>query len=188
MKTRQLVNVFILALILTLAAFAPFNKENIDWLVVKRLTVENGGMTATGAVNFDGAVDFDSTVDFSGATGIGGLTISTGGLTISDGDTVMADFAQISAQTAISVADGGIITPTGTYQPLASAGTITPTVATSGMVTGSVVTLINTSDTTINLADTGTAKLSAAWAAGQYDALVLWFDGTNWVEISRSDN
>ena len=23
---------------------------------------------------------------------------------------------------------------------------------------------------------------------GQYDALILWFDGTNWIEISRSDN
>jgi hypothetical protein len=94
----------------------------------------------------------------------------------------------LDASTAISVTNGGIITPTATYQPLQSAGTVTATIETTGYVTGTRLVLINTSNTTINVQDTGTQMLSAAWAAGQYDVLVLWFDGTNWIEISRSNN
>jgi hypothetical protein len=95
-------------------------------------------------------------------------------------------FYRAVPRTAISVTAGSLITPTGTYQRLSSAGTVTPTMGTA--TAGDLVTLINTTATTINLADSGIAKLSAAWAGGQYDTLTLRFDGTNWLELSRSDN
>lgn len=90
------------------------------------------------------------------------------------------------ARTAISVTNGSAITATGSYQPLTSGGTVTATI-TAGDA-GRLLVLVNTSATTINIQDTGIQKLSAAAALGQYDALVLWSDGTNWIEISRSDN
>lgn len=90
------------------------------------------------------------------------------------------------ARTAISVTNGSAIAATGSYQPLTSGGTVTATI-TAGDA-GRLLVLVNTSATTINIQDTGIQKLSAAAALGQYDALVLWSDGTNWVEISRSDN
>jgi len=90
------------------------------------------------------------------------------------------------ARTAISVTNGSAIAATGSYQPLTSGGTVTATI-TAGDA-GRLLVLVNTSATTINIQDTGIQKLSAAAALGQYDALVLWSDGTNWIEISRSDN
>lgn len=115
----------------------------------------------------------------------GALTLAKT-LTISDGDAVVADDLRITAQTSITVTNGAAFTPTGTYQNITAAGEVTSTVTIA--TDGDLLVLINTSAQTINIADTGTTKLSAAWAAGQYDALILWCDGTNWIEISRSNN
>jgi hypothetical protein len=104
------------------------------------------------------------------------------------GDLTISGDMNLAAQTVISPTDGGVITPTGSYQRLSSAGTVTPTIATGAAAAGDVVVMVNTTATTINLADSGTAKLSAAAALGQYDTLTLLFDGTNWIELSRSDN
>ena len=123
----------------------------------------------------------------TGASTLTGAVTTGGALTIGTIATI-GTFEKFTACTVISPTDGAVITPTCTYQRLSSAGEVTPTITTTGITTGTLLVLINTTNTTINLADTGTAKLSAAWAGGQYDALVLWFDGTNWIEISRSDN
>jgi len=135
-----------------------------------------------------GAVDAESTANFADAVTIqtGGLTVTAGGLTISDGDAVVADDLRITAQTAITVTNGNAFTPTGTYQPIQAGSEVTPTVTVG--TAGDVVVLINTSANAINIADSGTAKLSAAAALGQYDSLTLWCDGTNWIEVSRSNN
>jgi len=123
----------------------------------------------------------------TGASTLTGAVTTGGALTIGTIATI-GTFEKFTACTVISPTDGAVITPTCTYQRFSSAGEVTPTITTTGITTGTLLVLINTTNTTINLADTGTAKLSAAWAGGQYDALVLWFDGTNWIEISRSDN
>ena len=80
------------------------------------------------------------------------------------------------------------ITPTGTFQPLSATAMVTPTLATSGYQTGTLLILQNTVTYTIVVEDTGSAKLSDDWTANQYDTLGLQFDGTNWVEIFRSSN
>ena len=41
---------------------------------------------------------------------------------------------------------------------------------------------------TITITDTGTLKLSGNAALGQYDTITLWSDGTNWIEISETNN
>ena len=104
------------------------------------------------------------------------------------GDITSGDDFLVSAQTVISPTDTATITPTGTYQPLSSAGAVTVALSASGYTTGSLLVLINTSDTTILISDTGTTKASSAVSLGQYDAALLWFDGANWIQIGESDN
>lgn len=116
----------------------------------------------------------------------GAVTHVSGGLTLSDGDAVVADDLRVSAQTSITVTNGNPFTPTGTYQPITAAGEVTPTVAIG--TAGDVVVLINTSAQTINIADSGTMMLNTAVALGQYDVLVLWCDGTNWLQIATANN
>ena len=135
----------------------------------------------------DAATPVAYVADGGAMTLANGLTVTAGGVTLSDSDLVVADDLRITAQTAITVTDGAAFTPTGTYQGIQAAGEVTPTI-TAGAPAGDLAVLINTSAQTINLADSGTLKLTAAYAMGQYDALVLWSEGTNWIEISRANN
>jgi hypothetical protein len=128
--------------------------------------------------------------DFSATGGLtlaDALTVTSGGASLTDGDMVVADDLRVTAQTSITVTNAAAFTPTGTYQNITAAGEVTPTI-TAGATAGDLLVLINTSAQVVNIADSGTAKLSAAAALNQFDVLVLWSDGTNWIEISRSDN
>jgi len=99
-----------------------------------------------------------------------------------------AGFDIDTPSTAISVTNNATITPTASYQPLSSAGTVTASLSTSGIVTGAVLMLVNTTNTTIILTDTGTLKASGNVSLGQYDAAQFSFDGTNWIQTGESDN
>lgn len=113
---------------------------------------------------------------------------ATGNFTTDGGVDVGTDL-NLTPATAITVTDGTVITPTGTYQPLIGSGTVTAaTVATGGAATGDLVVFINTATDVINIADSGNVSLSAAAALGQYDTLTLLFDGTAWRETARSNN
>jgi hypothetical protein len=91
-----------------------------------------------------------------------------------------------SAQDTLTVTDATAFAPTGAYQPITAASEVTPTVTVADA--GTVVMITNVATYTVNLADTGTAKLTAAAALGQYDTITLLSDGTNWIEVSRTDN
>jgi len=189
----------------------------LDGNVAFTYDLDVDGTSNLDILDVDGAADFDSTVsisdtldmtadvitnignngtDFDVNGGLttastitvtaGGLVVTAGGLTISDGDAVVADDLRVTAQTAITVTNATPFAATGTYQSIQAAGEVTPTI-TAGTA-GDLLVLINTSAQTINIADTGIQMLSAAWAGGQYDTLTLWCDGTNWLELSRSDN
>ena len=163
----------------------------------------------------DGLTLTDDDLDFDGgATPGGSLGGTWGSPTIDDlfvlntGDTVAGDlsitgyvsatgfidlgtFLNLTPQTAITITDGGVITPTGSYQPLQvsnAVNEITPTISTAGFNAGDVLMLTVETTPTINIVDSGTAILEGAWAGGQYDTLLIWFDGTNWREIGRSNN
>lgn len=103
-----------------------------------------------------------------------------------DDVTVTGDLV-LSPRTAISVTMNATINPTGSYQPLTSAGTVN-TASITIKPAGMVLTLVNMSNTSIVLTDTGTLKLSGNLTLGQYDSLVLVSDGTNWVQRSTSNN
>lgn len=162
--------------------------NNLDFATggTRRLNVSSSGLDLQNlpALNVGAAgTDFTSA---GGLTTASTITVTAGGLTISDGDVVVADDLRVTAQTAITVTDTAAFTATGTYQAIQAAGEVTPTITVG--TAGDLLVLINISAQTINIADTGIQMLSAAWAAGQYDVLVLWCDGTNWIEISRSNN
>lgn len=96
---------------------------------------------------------------------------------------------RLTPAAALTVINGTAIVPGGSYQPLNGSGTITAaTVATSSATIGDVVVLVNTTNTTINIADSGKVKLSAAAAIGQYDTLTLMYVYPYWQELARSNN
>lgn len=107
-------------------------------------------------------------------------------LTVAD-DVAISGLVRHAAATAITVSNGSEVTPTGSYQPITSAantGTSDITIQTAG----TIVTFVNTANTTITFTDTGTLKLSGNAALGQYDTLTVISDGTNWIEVSETNN
>ena len=187
----MVVGIAILAVVVGLLWMMSASKSD-EVVTIQALS---GGMTTLSGLTISGSNTDELVVDQTGTGDIvelrddGTAVVRVpdgGGVTLLDGDLVVADDLRIATQTAITVTDGNPFTPTGTYQAIAAASEVTPTITVGS--TGDVLVLINTSAQTVNIADTSTAKLSAAAALGQYDALILWCDGTNWIEISRSDN
>lgn len=176
---------------LVLIAFAWYAltppEEVVERSYSTAVYTEQGGAKFVVASGGEIEVQSGGTVDFqSGATvGLDAVTVA-GTITQSDGDLIVADDIRVTAQTEISVTNGAAFAPTGTYQPIAAASEVTPTVTVG--TAGNIVVLVNTETNVINLADSGTAKLTAAVALGQYDSITLLSDGTNWIEISRADN
>lgn len=62
------------------------------------------------------------------------------------------------------------------------------TLSATGAVTGQIYVLIGPATNACEIADTGIQKLSATWSAAAADSLTLLFDGTNFVELARSNN
>lgn len=96
-------------------------------------------------------------------------------------------FERLVPGTTVVVTTDGTITPVASYQPLSSSGNV-QTASIAAGTAGDVLYMINTSNTTITISDTGTLKLGGNRALGQYDTLTLISDGTNWVERSYTNN
>jgi predicted small lipoprotein YifL len=193
-KQKQLLTWITVAAVITLATFFgvkyPIPLPPDDAVVTLGTShfsnIEAADITAT-----DDLTVTDDTVLGDSLTVTGTSTFAGTG-TFSADLTIANDF-YLTVQTAISPTDGAIITPTGTYQPIQSAGTVTPTLAITDSAgsrysTGTLLVIINTANTTINLADSGNVKTSGATALAQYDSITLWFDGTYWIEIAQANN
>jgi hypothetical protein len=147
-------------------------RQQFEHVIARALTVNgaailNGAATANGATTINGALTANADADFAAAA-----TLTT---------------ARLRAATPISVTQGATITPTASYQPLQSAGNVSTAAIATGSA-GDLLILINAADTTITISDTGTLKLSGNIALGQFDALTLISDGTNWTQIATSNN
>lgn len=110
-------------------------------------------------------------------------------------------FMGAEVQTTIVVTEGMVLPVTGTYQPLTSAGDVTCTIDTdyapgryTGVrdvtyTTGSLLWLTNITDTTITVEEGDTADLTGTSVAlGISDTLLLFFDSSDWIELSESNN
>lgn len=96
-------------------------------------------------------------------------------------------FLRITPGASITVTTDALITPLGSYQPLTSAGTV-QTASIAAGTAGDLLTLVNTTNTSIVFTDTGTLKLAGNRTLGQFDTLTLVSDGSNWIERSFANN
>jgi len=174
-----------------------------DILLTKDVWDSVGDLTFADDVVITGTLDMsNSAINNVGAagtdfSGTGGLTLADA-LIISSGDATVAGdvdgagefqvgtFLNLTAQTEISVTNGTVFTPTGTYQLIAAAAEVTPTISTTGFTTGDQLELHNTGAAVINLAAGGTQLLKDDYPMDQYDVLGLRWNGSAWVELYRT--
>ena len=98
------------------------------------------------------------------------------------------DVLRIAPQDVQTVTTGMTLTPTGAYQPLQAIGADRGFGAISAGSAGDVLLLQNVLTYTVGVSDTGTLKLGGDRTLGQYDTLLLVCDGTNWLEVSYTNN
>ena len=134
----------------------------------EQLYVE-GALEVDGEFEADGAIDADSTIDVASDATLGADLI-------------------FSAQTAVTVTQDSTITPLGVYVPIQNQTGAVSTSSIAAGTAGQLLILTNISANTITITDTGTVMLSANIALGQYDTLALLADGTNWLQLSTSNN
>lgn len=166
---------------------APADAPVVEQRSVERIGILCAGESGNCVEGWNGSgiaiySDAGSTSKFS-------VTGSSGATTIA-GNTSVGGLLRIAAGTSITVTDAAVFTPTASYQPITAAGTVTPTLSTATTLytAGQTLVLVNTSAQNVVLVDTGTAKLGGNRTLGQYDVLELFFDGTNWLELSFNDN
>lgn len=178
---RKATTPVVVALVLILALAVGVNAQavatNFSWVVTKLLTVTDTA-TFTSDMNVAGNVTAGSALAVTGGASAATLSVS--------GDTALGADLAIAPRTAISVTNGGIITPTGTLQMLESAGNVTATLASGS--SGQLLTLINTSNTTILLLDTTGQIFSGNSSLAQWDNASFVFYGTSWIQTGESDN
>jgi hypothetical protein len=148
--------------------------------------VANGVSGASNKLVFEGATAdaFETFVTVTDPTADQTITLpnATGTVVVS----------QASATTALT-ADNQAVTPGSSFtlqltSDNATAANRTFTLSATGAITGARYTIIAPASNACELADTGIQKLSTAWSPGAYDTLTLLFDGTNFLEVGRSDN
>ena len=152
-------------------------RQPFEWIYAKRLTVDTtaaiGGNTSIGGALTGAAANFTGNVTTDGTFSADGSITTQGGLNLIPG-------------AAISVTDGGTITPTTAIQELTAAGNVGAGLAACG--DGQVLTLVNLSNVTITITDTGTIRLAGNAALGQWDSLTVVGSGVTCVEVARANN
>lgn len=104
-------------------------------------------------------------------------------------DLTVGGFLGLTPQTAIAVGYQGTITPTGGLQYLtASAARGTRLVVTTTLPAGTIIAFYNAGANTITLTDTAPLVLGGNAALGAKDTLVLFHNGTEWVQLDKTDN
>ncbi len=193
-QKKQLIGIGIgVLLLLAVQVAAVFG---ID-VVVPRIAPRSGGAAASGvdalaAGSLNGYVCNAGTGDClrslygrdievysdGGSTSRFSVDGSTGSVTLAGA------FAPVAASTTVT--NSQTITPSASMNFITASVASTITLGTPAV--NGLYALENTSTYTVTIVDSGTTVMSAAWSAGQYDTLWLWYDGSRWVELSRSDN
>lgn len=175
MKRTPVLGALLLAAVLLALLFSPLTaqvRQPFEWINAKRLTVDNnaavgGNLTVAGGSNLVGNVTTDGTLSADGA-------ITT------------QDDLMLIPGAAITVTDGGTITPTTAIQELTAAGNVGAALAACG--DGQVQVLVNLSNVTITITDTGSIRLAGNAALGQWDSLTVVGSGVTCVEVARANN
>lgn len=100
--------------------------------------------------------------------------------------------AQASTTAALTADDQAVTPGSNTRIQLtsdnATATNRTFTLSATGAITGQIYVLIGPATNQCEIAATGIQKLSATWSPTTSDTLTLLFDGTNFLELARSNN
>ena len=151
-------------------------------------------------LNVTGATDLDGTLNVDGAATLEALTMGalvadsfnvsgngdvTGNLEVVD-HLLTQEHLYMIPPAAVTVTNGGIITPTGAVVELTAAGTVGAELAPAG--DGQLLILINTVNQTITVSETTTARMAGDFAMGQYDTITFIGQGVTWHETARSNN
>lgn len=180
MKRYPILGALLLVLVLVVLLVSPLSaqvRQPFEWIFAKRLTVET--TTALGGATTIGGALTGTSAAFSGnVTGGGTLSVA--------GDLAASDALYLIPGTAITVTNGGTITPTTAVQELTAAGNVGAELAACG--DGQVLHLVNLSNVTITITDTGTIRLEGNAALGQYDTLTVVGNGVSCIELARANN
>ncbi len=173
---------------LSLAVSAQ-TRDTVNNLIARVLTVRT-------SATFNGPATFNDTAAFNSTTTFGALATMTtlaasgnttvGGTFAVTGDTSLVADLNLPPQTALTITDGGVITPTGAMQRLTSAGNATATLA--APTSGQILILFNSAATVITIEDTTGQAFSSNVALGQWDTVTLMGYGNSWYELARSNN
>lgn len=98
----------------------------------------------------------------------------------------ISNFYRAAPRTAITLTNGGTLNATGTYQRITAAGAVGASIATKPA--GTLLILVNTGSNTITFTETATLISAGNIALGAGDSATLISDGTNWTQISGSNN
>lgn len=132
-----------------------------------------------------GATLTASTATITGTLVVGGNSDFTGNVEVVDHLLTQAELYMIPPD-AVTVTNGGTITPTGAVVELTAAGAVGAAMAAAG--DGQFLILINTVNQTITISETASARMAGDFAMGQYDTLTLIGQGVTWHEVARSNN
>jgi len=120
---------------------------------------------------------------------IAGTTVTAGTDVIAGDDVTLGGHLGMTPATTITVGYQGTITPTGGLQYLTStANRGTRLVVTTTLTAGTIQAFYNSGSNTITLTDTAPLVLGGNAALGPGDTLVLFHNGTSWVQLSKTDN
>jgi len=130
-------------------------------------------------------------VKSGGSVGIGSSTTPAAKLDV-QGDTIVRGLFTLASSTVIPTA-GSTLTPTTSYVKLNQTSSVALSATTAiadGAAVGNVLILqaINTGAFAVTIPNTANTKLVAARALSTGDTLTLLWDGSDWVELSFSNN
>lgn len=100
-------------------------------------------------------------------------------------------FYRTQPRTVVLVSMNGSINATGGYQPISGTMTTTVNVSADNFTVepaGTIVTLINTGAQSIVITETANMKSAGNLTLGQYDSASFFSDGSDWFQISASNN
>ena len=171
-------------------------------IISSNLLFDSSGSGYPISINWTGAAA--SSNNYLMGNLISAWPILSGSIRDTGTNTMYTDRVKITLERqAILSVTGSTITPTGpaSYLPVVGSGgpkTVTTITAGSNVAVGSMLILEGTNDTnTVTIQDTGNVKLSCdippcsgsrSRPLGLNDVLTLIWDGTNWLELSWSNN
>lgn len=180
---RIFMAVMVMLLLVVTPAAAQNIRQNFEWIVAKRITVNTSGIAVTGGdvVVTAGVTAADMTA--SDLVAAADVTASDD-ITITDDLTVGGDVI-LTAPVRASLSATQTLTPITSNVPISSsaAAGILPVCA-----AGKIFHIHNVGAQSIIITDSGTSKIASTFTMGNSDSITLLGVGSNCVELARANN